>query len=896
MKITDADGKRPVCSVTVAFPTPSGKFHIGHALGQVVGDVLIKYYRLKGSETFFPLGIHATGQDIHRILHQIDPRNDEEEKADQRKPASWYQKYYGLESVVDSILQKSSEEEKISIVLDFFKQSYLSDLKGINCGVNDEAFFTTADREFQRFTQWTIRQLDKKGYIIRKSSLRPYCLQCDDIKAIEHDFSEVTPVGNVDLNNVRIQDGTVIFFKDKDGRIVPAYTTKAETVYGVTNLFFSKRGTYVESYTDEGKRFVVEQAAVKKLETQLGKKLHNPVVLARDDLESMVLSSPGSERKVVMLPADFVELDMGTGFVMSVPSHDPFDYQALQKDHPSLLKDLVTVIVDQDGRNVTVQQKLAAHIDKLAEFKERLYKDQNNGFMSEVAGRFASLPVPEARERIKDHFAASGNGIKYGELVGGTFMCRLHPDEPIILKDVEEYNINYGDTGWQDKTIRLVSKLKTFPTSYKNELPDIIRSRKARPCERKDTRNIGTPSPFREGYKIQALADSNIYMEYYVLAKYVNRGELTAAAMSDELLDFVMLSKGSADNTSRKTGLDARLVREIRDDIERTYPLTANIAGYEHKDVHFTFSIFNHSAIIPELFPRELILTSHLKLEGEKMSKSRGNIIYLEDAINNARARFDSAGMPSEASTDTVRFFLMYYQFLDEDFDWSDKNFNEIGIRKMGKFISRTRSAAQQAGDGSDQQWSKADSWLESKLNLAIKYVTDCYEARRFRTASIAITDELPSVLNRYLNYKAVIEKRQPNRKLVETFLSSQLKMMYPVTPVIANALHREIFCSEIRDWPGAEMQAVNREVVAELDYQFDRKGFEKGLYGTLQNKIGIAIGKKRLKDGFDIVVRTEFERQLLEKSRRLAKGYAYNIRVDNKIEEPKIVSANYVF
>lgn len=76
----------------------------------------------------------------------------------------------------------------------------------------------------------------EKGLIVKIKSPRPYCPQCGDIKAMESDFSEVSPSGKVNLDDVRIQEGDVLLFRYQN-LIAPVYTTRPETIAHLSPFF-----------------------------------------------------------------------------------------------------------------------------------------------------------------------------------------------------------------------------------------------------------------------------------------------------------------------------------------------------------------------------------------------------------------------------------------------------------------------------------------------------------------------------------------------------------------------------------------------------------------------------------------------------------------------------------
>ncbi|MEK6895276.1 MAG: class I tRNA ligase family protein [Nanoarchaeota archaeon] len=820
--------EKPYFTTIIAFSTPSGRLHIGHALGQVAGDVASRYAELQGKKTFFPFGIHSTGKDLIRILNEIKPEN---ERFSERR-----RNYDLSDKKAQSILSKGTEESQVNNLIQHFREKYTSDLINLGINIDRDSFFATDEPSFHKYTQWSIRKLAEAGLIGKTKSPRPYCPQCDDIKAIESDFSEVFPLGKVNLDSVRIQEGNVLFFKNQN-LIVPVYTTRPETIFGVTNLFFNPNKNYLEAEVN-GRRIITEEGSLEEIIYSL---FDNPSIKVKgrvNDLETRRFVNPVTEEEIPILPADFVRSGIGTGIVMSVPIHDPFDYFFLRRMAPELLKEAKTVIVDSKGNPVSFNYDELSE-KELEEIRKTTYNLQEQGEMAESSVRYAGQSVPIARSQLMKDLQEKDIAGQIFKILGGEFFCRLHKDQRIVVKSSEENSIDYGNLEYQERTIEFVRGMKLFPPKYRSELEEIILTRRAKPCERKAEGNIGALSPLSQDKRIEALADSNIYMEYYGIALALNREILRSENLNDLLFDYLLLHKGDPKEVARISGLEEEKLSELKLLMNERYPININIAATEHKDVHFPFSLFIHSAILPEeLFPREYLLTSHVMLEGEKMSKSRGNVLYLDNIINFVKEN-PIEGVSEEASLDSIRFFLMSYQSLDRDFDWSQKLFVSSGLNRLQRYISFVKNNLRfkDFNIGSPRLETDYDKWMMTKLQRAIIDSTSAMESRRFREATIHF-DGITKDVQRY------ISSEKSNEGLTKLSLTSQLSILYPFAPRISNELHQSLFRTPILTWPICSSDMEFPEEHDQIEHKYLGKKYIDSLIGALRRSIGVAKGK----------------------------------------------------
>jgi len=847
--------EKPYFTTIVAFSTPSGRLHIGHALGQVAGDVASRYAELHGKKSFFPFGIHSTGKDLIRILEEIKPeRNGFVEK----------RRNYDIsdKDAQDILLVGGTQDSQVNALIHHFREKYTADLVSLGINVNKDSFFATDDHSFHKYTQWTMRKLTEKELIVKTRSPRPYCPQCEDIKAIESDFSEVSHLGKVNLDDVRIQRGNVLFFKDQD-LIAPVYTTRPETIFGATNLFYNPNKTYIEAEVN-GQRVISEMS---RLEDIIYSLFDDPSIKIKgrvEDLERRRFVNPTTDKEIQVLPADFVKSDMGTGIVMSVPIHDPFDYFFLRNTAPELLQQTRGVIVNHEGETISFDTENLSE-GKLEEVRKITYALQEQGRMGDNLGIYSGQSVPIVRDLLLSDLKERKLGGQIFKILGGEFFCRTHKNQKIVAKPSEENSIDYGNSEYQQRTLGLVKSLKLFPHKYRSELEEIILTRKAKPCERKTEGNIGTPSPLSEERRIEALADSNVYMEYYGIANALNTGLIHPENLNDTLFGYLLLGEGNFREVARASGLEQEKLLELKKLMDDRYPIDINVAATEHKDVHFPFSLFTHSAILPkELFPKEYLLTSHVMLEGEKMSKSKGNVLYLEDIINFVKEN-SIEGVSPEASLDTIRFFLMNYQSLDRDFDWSKELFVSSGLNHLQKYVSFVNNLGFENSEIEDPRLqTNYDKWMMTRIQRTIADSTSAMESRKFREATIHF-DGITKDVQKYL------ASEDYGESLTKLSISNQLSLLYPFAPRISNELHQNLFRSLVSVWPIYFLEMEFPEEHDRIEHTHSGKKYVSSLLGALKRSVSVAKGRGIYDErNAEAVFPSKYSLDLLRKERNL--------------------------
>ena len=339
------EGKKNKFYLLEMIPYPSGYgLHMGHARNYAIGDVLARYKRMNGFNVLYPMGYDSFGLPAENaaIKEGIHPRK------------------YAENSIKNFIKQ----QKKLGLSYDWSR------------------IITTHKKEYYKWDQWIFLQFLKHDLVYRKKALVNFCPKCNtvlaneqviqgkcwrhsdinvEIKELEQWFFRITKYAEELLNNIdklewprtvkdmqknwiNESEGTLVNFRLKDTNdILPVFTTRPDTLYGVTFLVFSPEHPKVlelvkgTKYEKEVRNFIQKIILENKYNREeskeglfVGKYAINPV----------------NNEEIPIYIANFVLLEYGTGIVMSVPAHDQRDYEFAKR---YVLK--IKQVIEGDIRN-----------------------------------------------------------------------------------------------------------------------------------------------------------------------------------------------------------------------------------------------------------------------------------------------------------------------------------------------------------------------------------------------------------------------------------------------------------------------------------------------------------------------------------------------------------------
>lgn len=768
-----------------AYPGISGYLHLGHMSGYCVSDVVARYKRMCGYNVFFPVGTHASGNVTIGFANKVK-RNDEK----------WINYLINNGCPKEKIKELTTPEK----IIEYFNEEYISAWKRFGFSANWDAFTCTAFKDYQKFIEWQFKKLKDLGLLVQKSYYATACVNCGPV-AVDPSQTDLSKGGNAEI----IEYYTINFRLGED--ILPAATLRPETVFGVVNMWVNPEVEYVRAKIGS-KTYILSPQAAEKLKYQ-----EEPVEIL-DKIQGKNLigkycENPITKNKIIILPAKFVDPNVGTGVVMSVPAHAPYDYIALRdiQNNDTLLdefglpkqeiKDIKPIsLINVPGfeefpaKEICEKEGIESQNEKekLEKATEELYlKEFSKGILKENCGDFAGKKVNEIKDKLGEDLIKQGLAGKIREL-SEEVVCRCG-GKVVIKKIPDQWFIKYSDKKVTEKAIRQVDNMQIFPESFKKNFPSILVWFKDRPCARLGNW-IGTPLPFDKKWIIEPIADSTIYPAYYVVSRYFNAGKITLDDLTEEFFDYVFLGKGEPKKD---------IWKEIREEFDYWYPLDMNIGGKEHETVHFPVFLKNHVAIFPEKYwPLGIGANGWLVGKGgSKLSKSKGGA----EPLSNAAEKY---------GVDAMRFYFSNVGEFFSDVEWDP----ELVInyrKKIDSFFDLIKELHKKQG----KEKKLIDRWILSKLNISIQRVRQEFDKFNIRKASDEAFFNVQNLVDWYLL------RGGENKETAEKIINIWLRLLSPFIPHISEELWQIVGYSgfvSIAKYPFFDESLVDKKAEAAED------------------------------------------------------------------------------
>jgi len=513
--------------LTVAYPYPSGAMHVGHGRTYIVPDVIARFWRMRGRQVLYPMAFHVTGAPVIGISKRI-ARGDE-------KTIRLYRDLY---RVPPDVLEKFTEP--LTIVR-HFSDEYQRVMTACGLSIDWRRRFTTVDPTYSKFIEWQWKHLYEAGHVIKGAHPVRYCTVDEN------------PVGDHDLlegDQAEVIRFTLVMFRFGDA-FIPTATLRPETIHGVTNLWVNPGVTYVRANVD-GKIWIISREAAEKLQLQ-----DHVVVLGEDvpgkDLVDHKVTHPLCG-EVPVLPADFVDPDMATGMVMSVPAHAPFDYIALrdlqQQGRYTAIQPVPLITVEGYGKipaqdaveKAGIRNQLDPRMETLT---QEIYSAEfTKGKLFE---KFGGKPVRVARDDVAALMAERYDSVAMYEFDIRPVVCRCGNRVKVkILHD--QWFLKYSDPSWKAEVASHIRNMALVPPEVRAEFERTVDWLKDWACTRRV--GLGTRFPWDTAQLIEPLSDSTIYMAYYTIAHRIR--EIAPEKLTPAVFEFIFLGKESQNLPERE--------------------------------------------------------------------------------------------------------------------------------------------------------------------------------------------------------------------------------------------------------------------------------------------------------------------------------------------------------
>ncbi len=775
------DKKRKKFFLTFPYPYMNAIPHIGHLYTLMRVEAFARYKRMKGFNVLFPQAWHCTGSPIVAAAKRIEEGEKKQIKL---------LKDQGFKDKEIEKLKKPEHWPKVFTKI--WGEAYR--VMAISYDKRREFITTSMNPHYDKFIQWQFKKLKEKGYVAKGKHPVVWDPKTD-MPVGDHD--RIKGEGEVP------QEFCLFKFNLDDGKKIITATLRHDTVWGITNVYVNPEVEYVEIET-KGERWIVGEPVIEKLKNQefavkvLGK------VNGRNLIGKWVESFGG--KKILVLPATFLDPNYGTGMVHSVPSDSADDLIALrdlQKDDDLIkeyglnskeVKNIEPIEIFEtpevggnsaqyflDKYNVKSQNER----DKLEKIKKELYKLTftkgklghlyKKGFSKNLEG----MDIPKGQKIIKKELLEQGWIELFYELTGEVVSRSLAKCAVKVVSD--QWFINYDNEEWKKQVHTVLKGVKLYPEIVRDQFSYVIGWLNKWACTREY--GLGTRLPFDESWLIESLSDSTIYMAYYTIAHLIK--DVPIEKVDDKLFDYIFLGKGGKPKVKN--------IDKMREEFEYWYPVDFRNSGKDLVQNHLTFFLFNHVAIFPKKYwPVGVGVNGWVKVDGQKMSKSLGNMIPVKE-------------MAKKFGSDVSRLTILNGGEGLDDPNW-DSNFAEM---MKNKLISFYDFVVENYNNGRKDR-NNSDNWIESKLHRLIKETEGFMENTMFRSAIQRGFFDLQNSLKRYLQ-----KNKKPNKIVLNNLIETQLLLLSPFTPFICEEIWNKIgkkFIS-LTKWPEYDEKKIDIEL-----------------------------------------------------------------------------------
>ncbi len=647
------DKSKPKFYALVEFPYPSGQgLHVGHPRSYTALDIVSRKKRMQGFNVLYPMGWDAFGLPTENfaIKNKIHPR----------------------------------------IVTENNVARFKSQLKSLGLSFDWSREINTTDPNYYKWTQWIFLQLFKKGLAYKKEMNVNWCTGCKVVLANEEvvngvcercgsevvhkvksqwmlkitEYAErlINDLDDVDfIERVKIQQrnwigkstGASVRFGTTAGTELEVFTTRPDTLFGATYMVISPEHPMIDEYADKIAN-IDEVMAYRK--TAAAKSDFERTELAKEKtgvrLEGIDGINPVNDTQIPIFISDYVLMSYGTGAIMAVPAHDTRDWEfAKVFDLP-----IIEVVAGGDVQN-------------------EAYTDVEEGTMVN-SGFLNGLSVADAKKKITEFLTEKGCGeakVNY-KLRDWVFSRQRYWGEPIPIVCCDKCG---------------------YVAVPESELPLMLPE-------------VDSYEPTDTGESPLAKMDS-----------FVNTTCPCCGGPAKRETDTMPQWAGSSWYFLRYMDPDNDKEFVSKEAVEYWGPVDWYNGGMEHTTLHLLYSRFWHKflydiGVVPTKEPYAK-RTSHgmiLGENGEKMSKSRGNVVNPDDIVD-------------QYGADTMRLYEMFIGDFEKSAPWKTSS-----IKGCKRFLERTMSLMDMVSD--EKGITKE---LERAFHITIKKVTDDIDSLKFNTA-----------------------------------------------------------------------------------------------------------------------------------------------------------------
>ena len=354
-----------------------------------------------------------------------------------------------------------------------------------------------------------------------------------------------------------------------------------------------------------------------------------------------------------------------------------------------------------------------------------------------------------------------------------------------------QWFLDFNAPGWKEKAFECLNKIELSPEKMRKQFEDTFKWLDKRPCARR--RGLGTQFPFDKEWIIESLSDSTIYMILYTFDHLLKKYKIKKESLSYEFFEYILLSKGNPQEVSKKTKIKTSILKEIRKSFEYWMPVDHRHTFALHLSNHLSFMIFAYAAIFPEKYwPKKITFHGLVLSEGEKMSKSKGNLITLLD-------------VKEKYGADIFRFYMTSSSNIEGSFNWNEQE-AQNAKRTIEKLYFQILECIKNLKKG------RVNALFESKFNRIMKNAAEKISGMKLREYDNLIIHD---ILNLIKDAKAQLSEKELS--VFYSIISKPwIKLISPITPHIAEELWQKLgkkSLVSLESWPKADESKISESL-----------------------------------------------------------------------------------
>ena len=688
--------KRPKFYGLIEFPYPSGQgLHVGHPRPFTAMDIVTRKKRMEGYNVLFPIGFDAFGlpTENYAIKNHIHP----------------------------AVVTKNNIA------------NFTSQLKMLGYGFDWDRCVDTTDPDYYKWTQWIFLQMFKHGLAYKTTMPVNWCTSCKCVLANEEVVNGVCErcgsevirkeksqwmlkitayaqrliddLEDVDfIERVKIQQrnwigrstGAEVTFQTNVGDEVTVYTTRADTLFGTTYMVISPEHPIIEKYRDSIKNIADLDAykaeCSKKSEFERTQLVKDKTGVKIDGLTGV---NPVTGKEIPIYISDYVMMGYGTGAIMAVPAHDTRDYEFAKKFGIDIIEVIKGGDISKEAYTGDGEMVNSGELNGITNKKDAIEK---------MLGVLAKLGCGE-------------KGVQY-KMKDWAFNRQRYWGEPIPI-------VHCPDCG-------------IVPVPYE-ELP----------LELPPVENF---QPGQDGESPLAKIDSFVHCKCPKCGKDARRETDTMPQWAGSSWYFLRYCDPNNDKEFAS-----------QEALKYWLPVDWYNGGMEHVTRHMIYSRFWHKFLYdigevptPEPYAKRTAQGLILGPDGEKMSKSRGNVIDPNDVVDVYGA-------------DVLRVYVLFMGDYEQAAPWNDSSMK--GCKRFLDRVWNLQNMLVRGDEYSDE--------LRTSMHKTIKKVSEDIEKMRFNTAIAAMM--------------SLINEITANGKINDAEMKSLLILLNPFAPHITEEMYNSL-------------------------------------------------------------------------------------------------------